>query len=151
MTRREAFALLGGAALTAPTSLAQKPPARPALCVHSGNLAKIPYGELADVVKQMGYDGIDLTVMKGGHVDPAVYNVDLSRAFESAHDANLDIPMVSTSFISASQAYAYAVLYVSALSGARFCRLGAWPPAASKATSFAWYASGRRRRIESSA
>jgi sugar phosphate isomerase/epimerase len=128
MDRRRAMALLAGSALAA-KSFAQKPGGRPVLCAYSGNLAKIPYGELADVVKQMGYDGVDLTVMKGGHVDPAVYNVDLSRAFETIHDAGLDLPMVTTSFTSASQPYAYAVLYVAGLEGARFCRLGTWPAA----------------------
>jgi sugar phosphate isomerase/epimerase len=136
VTRRTALGLLGGVAMIAGQSKAQqaaaaKPARRPSLCVYSGNLAKIPYGELADIVRQMGYDGVDLTVMKGGHVDPAVYNVDLSRAFETVHDAGLELPMVTTSFTSPSQPYAYAVLYVSGLAGARFCRLGTWPGAAS--------------------
>jgi sugar phosphate isomerase/epimerase len=36
--------------------------------------------------------------------------------------------MVTTSFTSPSQTYAYAILYVSAELGAHFCRLGVWPP-----------------------
>ena len=118
---------------TAQRAAVAKPARRPVLCVYSGNLAKIPYGDLAGIVSQMGYDGVDLTVMKGGHVDPAVYNVDLSRAFETVHDAGLELPMVTTTFTSPSQPYAYAVLYVSGIAGARFCRLGAWPAATSGA------------------
>jgi L-ribulose-5-phosphate 3-epimerase len=138
-SRRTALGLLGGAAMIAGESKAQqaagaKPARRPLLCVYSGNLAKIPYGDLAGIVRQMGYDGVDLTVMKGGHVDPAVYNVDLSRAFETVHDAGLELPMVTTSFTSPSQPYAYAVLYVSGLAGARFCRLGTWPPSSAAET-----------------
>ena len=137
VNRRTALGLLAGAAMIAAESKAQKtapakpPRQRPLLCVYSGNLAKIPYGDLASIVKSMGYDGVDLTVMKGGHVDPAVYNVDLSRAFETVLDAGLELPMVTTSFTSPSQPYAYAVLYVSGLAGARFCRLGTWPTASS--------------------
>jgi len=102
---------------------------RPSLCVYSGCLAKIPYSELSGIVSDMGYDGADLTVMKGGHVDPSHYMVDLDRAFQTFQDAGLDLPMVTTDFTSPSQSYAYAILYVSAQLGARFCRLGTWAPA----------------------
>ena len=101
---------------------------RPLLCVYSGCLAKIPYPQLPEIVGSMGYDGIDLTVMPGGHVDPSRYMVDLDRAFQTFQDAGIELPMVTTSFTSPSQAYAYAILYVSAELGARFCRLGVWPP-----------------------
>src|SRR5579871_5036359 len=113
MNRRDAISTLAGAALTARTALAQqssdpppappphppqrvtpqvaaahaKPGGRPLLCVYSGCLAKIPYGQLAEIVQQMGYDGCDLTVMKGGHVDPSLYMVDLDRAFQTFQDA----------------------------------------------------------------
>jgi sugar phosphate isomerase/epimerase len=106
-----------------------KPGARPLLCIYSGCLAKITYAQLPEIVRNMGYDGVDLTVMKGGHVDPSMYMVDLDRAFQTFQDAGLELPMVTTSFTSPSQSYAYAILYVSAQLGARFCRLGTWPPA----------------------
>lgn len=145
-TRRAALSALSGATLAARQALAQqdvvqrvtpevaaahlKAGARPLICVYSGCLARIPYAQLAEIVKQMGYDGVDLTVMKGGHVDPSLYMVDLDRAFQTFQDAGMELPMVTTSFISASQPYAYAILYVSAQLGARFCRLGVWPPPA---------------------
>jgi L-ribulose-5-phosphate 3-epimerase len=150
MNRRDAISALGAAALSARAAFAQQPetpPAstpqrvtpeveaarakagtRPLLCVYSGCLAKIPYAQLPEIVGSMGYDGIDLTVMPGGHVDPSRYMVDLDRAFQTFQDAGLELPMVTTSFTSPSQAYAYAILYVSAELGARFCRLGVWPP-----------------------
>ena len=105
-----------------------KPGARPSLCVYSGCLAKIPYTQLSEIVGQMGYDGVDLTVMQGGHVDPSRYMVDLDRAFQTFQDAGIELPMVTTDFISPSAPYAYAILYVSGELGARFCRLGTWPP-----------------------
>jgi sugar phosphate isomerase/epimerase len=105
-----------------------KPGARPLLCAFSGCFATIPYAQLPEIVGSMGYDGMDLTVMPGGHVDPSRYMVDLDRAFQTFQDAGIELPMVTTSFTSPSQAYAYAILYVSAELGARFCRLGVWPP-----------------------
>jgi len=153
-TRRAAISAIGAAALAARRALSQQSPpqqapptpaalqrvtpdvadahlkagARPLLCVYSGCLSKIPYAELPDIVRTMGYDGIDLTVMKGGHVDPSLYMVDLDRAFQTFQDAGLELPMVTTSFTSPSEPYAYAILYVSAELGARFVRLGTWPP-----------------------
>jgi len=137
MNRRTALSTLAGSALVAREALAQppvvaqsaKPAARPILCAYSGNLAKIPYQELSGIVRAMGYEGLDLTVMPGGHVDPSLYMVDLDRAFQTIQSAGMDLPMVTTSFTSASQPYAYAILYVSAMLGAKFCRLGTWPPA----------------------
>jgi sugar phosphate isomerase/epimerase len=140
MNRRAAISTLTGAALAAQAPPQRVTPdvanarlkagARPLICVYSGCLAKIPFAQLSEIVGQMGYDGVDLTVMQGGHVDPSKYMVELDRAFQTFQDAGLETPMVTTSFISASQPYAYAILYVSGQLGARFCRLGTWPPAA---------------------
>ena len=153
MNRRRAITTLGGAALAARALSAQKPPtekpgtpkpgarvtpdiekdrmkagAPPLLCLYSGCLAKIPFPQLPDIVGGMGYDGMDLTVMKGGHVDPSQYMVFLDRAFQTFQDAGLEVPMVTTSFTSPSQVYAYPIFSVSGQLGARFCRLGTWPP-----------------------
>src|SRR6185312_5995631 len=78
-------------------------------------------------VAGMGFDGVDLTVMPGGHVDPSKYMVQMDRAFQMFQDASLEVPMISTAYTSASQPFAYQVLYVSAEFGARFCKLGGWP------------------------
>ena len=143
MNRRHAISALGAVAISARAAFAQaapqrvtpevatarlKPGARPLLCAYSGCFAKIPYPQLPEIVGAMGYDGMDLTVMPGGHVDPSRYMVDLDRAFQTFQDAGIELPMVTTNFVSPSQNYAYAILYVSAELGARFCRLGVWPP-----------------------
>jgi len=143
--RRIALAALGGAALTAVTNFAQEPGfdqrltpeeiakrrkdrTRPILCVYSGCFAKLPVDLLPETVSGMGFEGVDLTVMPGGHVDPSKYMVQMDRAFQMFQDASLEVPMVSTAYTSASQPFAYQVLYISAQFGARFCKLGAWPP-----------------------
>jgi sugar phosphate isomerase/epimerase len=156
VNRRDAISAFGGAALAGRQAFAQQSPAqkkpaeatpparvtpeveaarlkartRPSLCVYSGCLSKIPYTQLSEIVGQMGYDGVDLTVMQGGHVDPSRYMVDLDRAFQTFQDAGIELPMVTTDFTSPSAPYAYAILYVSGELGARFCRLGTWPPLA---------------------
>ncbi len=111
MTRREAIASLGASVLTARAAFAQQatekngglkagaaPPPRttPMICVYSQNLIKVPYPELGFIAQQIGYDGVDLTVFDGGHVDPKITNVDMVRAIESVRGAGLEVPMIST-------------------------------------------------------
>jgi sugar phosphate isomerase/epimerase len=145
-TRRAAFLALGGAAVTAAQALAQKAPgfdqrltpeeiakrrknrARPLLCVYSGCFAKLPVALLPETIAPLGFEGVDLTVMPGGHVEPSKYMVQMDRAFQMFQDASLEVPMISTAFTSASQPFAYQNLYVSGQFGARFCKLGVWPP-----------------------
>jgi hypothetical protein len=106
MTRREALGALGATVLAAregfPQQAAEKnggaragaaPPARttPLICAYSQNLIKVPYPELGMVAQQIGYDGIDLTVFEGGHVDPKITNVDMVRAIESVRGAGLEV------------------------------------------------------------
>ena len=59
--------------------------------------------------------------------------VDLDRAFQTFQDAGIEVPIVTTSFTSPSDTYAYAVLYVCGQIGGAFCRLGEWPPASDPA------------------
>ena len=105
MTRRSALAAIGASALLAshasPQAAAEKdggpkagvaaaPRRTPMVCAYSQNLSKIGYAQLGIIAEQIGYDGVDLTVMEGGHVNPHIANVDLVRAFESVRGAGTE-------------------------------------------------------------
>jgi hypothetical protein len=90
MTRREALALL---AATAPVSAATPVPA---LCLFSGSVQGLEYSELPLIAKQLGFDGVDLTVRPGGHVEPRLSNVDLVRAIEEVRGPGLEVPVITT-------------------------------------------------------
>ena len=94
MTRRKALATLGAAAITVrdarpqaaaekdggpKAGVAQGPRSTPMLCGYSQNLIKVPYPQLGFIAQQVGYEGVDLTVMDGGHVNPHITNVDLAE------------------------------------------------------------------------
>jgi L-ribulose-5-phosphate 3-epimerase len=96
------------------------------LCVYSQNMAKVPYFELGNIAGQIGFEGVDLTVMIGGHVDPRVTNVDLVRAFEAIRGSNLEVPIISTGITAATDPTAYAVLYLTGHSQIPLFRLGYW-------------------------
>jgi sugar phosphate isomerase/epimerase len=98
----------------------------PLLCVYSANLAKVPYYQLGDIASQMGFDGVDLTVMIGGHVDPRITNVDLVRAFESIRGSGLEVPMITTTLTGPGDATAFPVLYLTGRSQVPLFRMGYW-------------------------
>ncbi len=95
MTRRTALTALGAVAASTLRGQIHAPAKRPGpqLCVFSKNLAKVEYSELGAIAKELGFDGVDLTVRPGGHVEPNLVNVDLVRAIESVHGAELEVPM----------------------------------------------------------
>lgn len=141
VTRRAAVALATAAVLARdarPQAAAEKsggpkagaaPVARttPMVCAYSGNLAKIPYAELGVIAGQIGYDGVDLTVMDGGHVNPNITNVDLVRAIESVRGANLDVPMISTTLTSPRDPTVYPILAITGHTEVHLYRTGFWP------------------------
>jgi L-ribulose-5-phosphate 3-epimerase len=90
MTRRQALALL---AATIPASAAVPVPA---LCLFSGSVQGLEYSELPLIAKQLGFDGVDLTVRPGGHVEPRLSNVDLVRAIEEVRGPGLEVPVITT-------------------------------------------------------
>jgi len=123
VTRRSA---LGIAVLGAAGSLRAATPAMPPLCLFSKGLAKVGYTDLGEIVKQMGFDGVDLTVRPGGHVEPRLSNVDLVRAFESIAGAGLECPMITTALTSPMDAGALAVLAISGRTSIPLFRVGEW-------------------------
>lgn len=142
MTRRHALAALGAAAVIARDASAQAaaekdggpkagvvqgPRATPLICAYSQNLIKVPYPQLGIVAGQIGYDGVDVTVMEGGHVNPHITNVDLVRAFESVRGAGLEVPMISTMVTTANDQTAYPILAITGHTQVHLYRLGFWP------------------------
>ena len=90
MTRREALALLA-AAVPAKAAVPV-----PCLCLFSGSVQGLEYSELPLIAKQLGFDGVDLTVRPGGHVEPRLSNVDLVRAIEEVRGPGLEVPVITT-------------------------------------------------------
>lgn len=100
---------------------------RPLVCAYSKNLAKVPYSELGLIAAQIGYDGVDLTVLRGGHVDPGIANVDLVRAIESVRGAGIEVPMMSTEITSQADSSAYAALAIASRVDVNLFRMGFYP------------------------
>jgi L-ribulose-5-phosphate 3-epimerase len=116
---------LAGAAAVA--ARAQTPPrARtgPILCLFSRLVPDIEYPELGPILNGLGFDGCDLSVQPDGTVKPANTAVDMVRAVESLNGDGLDLPVITTSFLSVGEPFARNVLAVAGGSGVPFFRTG---------------------------
>lgn len=124
MDRRSALKTLAAAAASQVVGKAASP--SPQIILYSQNLIQVEYPELGEVVKQLGFDGVDLTVMPGGHVEPRLANVDLVRAFEVMQGSGLSYPIITTALTSPMDRTAGPVLALSGMSRVAFFRPGYW-------------------------
>jgi sugar phosphate isomerase/epimerase len=79
---------------------------------------------MATLTAEMGFDGIDLTVRPNGHVEPARVEEDLPKAVEAARKAGIQIPMITTAILSASDSLTDKVLKTAGLLGIKSYRMG---------------------------
>src|SRR5215470_15379858 len=114
LTRRE---LMAGAAGAWAQAKFTPPPAKtrtaPMICLFSKHVAKLHYSELGPVLRDLGFEGCDLTVRPGGHVLPEKAPADLFRAIESIRGDGVEVPMVTTAFTSAADPWARTVIAIA--------------------------------------
>lgn len=120
-------ALLAAAAAAA-TRLSAQPKVRtgPLICLNSRLLAGIEYADMAPILSGMGFDGCDLSVQPDGTVRPDQLSVDLVRAIESMQGRNLEVPIITTNFISPVEPWARSVIYIAGGSHVPLLRPGYW-------------------------
>lgn len=127
MTRREMIALLAGSTAAQAWQVPEgQRRTAPLVCLQSACLKAVEYTDLGDIARQLGAEGVDLTVMPGGHVEPRNSSVDLVRALEVMQGQGLDVPMVTTALTSPTEYTARAVLALSGMTGVRLARTGYW-------------------------
>ena len=127
ITRRELLgAMAGGAtAQTLPRSVPVR--TRPPVCLASGRLQRLDYSELGPALRGLGLDGCDLLVRRGGHVEPERALADLLRAIEGIRGEGVDVPMITTAFLSAAEPWARTVVGIAGTLGVPYFTAGPWP------------------------
>lgn len=103
-----------------------KPRTAPPVCLYSKHLVKVEYDELGKVLRDLGFDGCDLSVQPGGHVIPEQAPADLMRAVEAITGVGLDVPMITTSLTSPADPAARSVLGIAGFMGVTLYRPGTW-------------------------
>ena len=124
VTRRAAlFTSLAFVRVTDPVA-AQPAPRNLKVAIFSKHLQFIQGAELALCVSELGFDGIDLTVRAGGHVDPARAADDLPPLVSLIRQQHLEVPMVTADIVDADSPNARTVLKTLASLGIRYYRWG---------------------------
>jgi len=92
----------------------------------SKHLAPLSIEEAARRVGEIGFQGLDLTVRQGGHIQPEEVTSRLAPAVTAVRKLGLDIPMITTNITSADDAYAAETFATAAECGIRHLKLGYW-------------------------
>jgi sugar phosphate isomerase/epimerase len=96
----------------------------PKLVIFSKHLQWAAWDEMAATTRECGFDGIDLTVRKGGHVLPERVAEDLPRAADAIRKGGSHMAMITTGIVDAGTPHAEAVLKAASALGVRHYRWG---------------------------
>jgi sugar phosphate isomerase/epimerase len=120
--------LLTGASLTDSVSTANLPgindPDAFKISVFSKHLQWLDYKQMADALAEIGFDGADLTVRPGGHVEPEKVEQDLPKAVEALSKKGKKVYMITTAIDNADDPLTVKVLKTSAALGIKHYRMG---------------------------
>jgi sugar phosphate isomerase/epimerase len=121
--------LAGGAALLSrnlPARAADDKPGERKLkvAIFSKHLQFLAGEELAQAAAGMGFDGIDITVRKGGHVEPERARQDLPPLAAIIRKHGLEVPMITADIVDAESPFTEGILKTMALLGIRNYRWG---------------------------
>src|SRR5688572_29603842 len=117
LSRRSFIQATAGAAAVGFSTLganAQRAGFRGSLCFFSKHLPRMNARELARTLKGLGFDGVDLTVRPGGHVDPKRVTNDLPVFVEAIRHEGLAVPMITTELLSDADPVAHPTLETAA-------------------------------------
>src|SRR5205085_7355772 len=98
--------------------------------IFSKHLQFVQGEELAKTAAAMGFDGVDITARKGGHVEPASVANDLPALVKTIRAQGLEVPMITTDIVDADTPMAGDLLKAASALGIRYYRFGAfkWDP-----------------------
>ena len=94
------------------------------VCAFSKHFQWLSVKDAAALVKELGYDALDLTVRPGGHIEPAQVAEGLPKAVEAIHAAGLTAPMITSGIIDVRSPYAEAVIKTAVGLGIKRYRWG---------------------------
>ncbi len=116
--------LVAGATATVLPATAQAALPMPPITVFSKHLQFLDYEELAKTCRELGLDGVDLTVRRGGHVLPENVATDLPRATDAIRSEGLEVNMITTRLASGDDPDARPILEAAGKLGIQYFRCG---------------------------
>src|SRR5262249_17757026 len=96
------------------------------VAIFSKHLQFLQGEDLAKTVADLGFDAVDLTVRKGGHVEPATVARDLPPLVSMIRKHGLEVTMITTDVPDAETPFTEDVLKAASALGIRYYRFGAF-------------------------
>jgi sugar phosphate isomerase/epimerase len=96
------------------------------LMFFSKHLGELPVAEAGQTIKDLGFEGVDLTVRPGGHVLPENARAQLVDAVHILSDLGLSVPLVTTGITAADDPYTADIFEQAAKAKVPSLKLGYW-------------------------
>ena len=96
------------------------------LMMFSKPLQTMSIAEAGRVIRDLGFEGVDLTVRPGGHVLPEDVRDSLPVAVRTLADLGLQVPLITTAITAADEPYAADIFKAAAEAGVPEIKLGYW-------------------------
>lgn len=113
---------LAGTALSG-TSTPGKAFKRP-VCVFTKSLQFLNLEDLGAVLAKIGFDGADISVRSGGHIEPKNAKTEIPNAIKILGKYGVEVPMMVTGITDPSEPFAQEILQAAAGSGIKYYRTG---------------------------
>jgi len=123
-----AGALAGVSSLWSSEAGIGEPGGRLPIVYFSKHLQWLDWEHMAETAKELGFDGLDVTVRQGGHVEPERVQQDLPKVAKIVRQAGLIIPMITAGIVDADSPNAEAIIRTASEVGITRYRWGwfAW-------------------------
>lgn len=102
--------LAAGAAVPGAQARDTKQPGKLKVAIFSKHLLFVHGEQLAQTASELGFDGIDLAVRKGGHVEPERVKQELPGLVATIRKHGLEVPMLTTDIADTGTPYAEDIL-----------------------------------------
>jgi sugar phosphate isomerase/epimerase len=118
-------ALLAGAGLLLSGPLpASAAPGKLKVAIFSKHLQFVQGEELARTAAELGFDAVDITVRKGGHIEPERTRQELPGLVATIRKHGLEVPMITTDIADTTTPFTEEILRTMADLGIRYYRWG---------------------------
>lgn len=95
-----------------------------ALCLFSKHFPAMGWQRLSQTAREIGFNGIDLTVRSGGHVFPERATEDLPKAVAAVKAEGISVPMITTGLTSVTDVTAKPILSTAGKLGVLYFKPG---------------------------
>jgi sugar phosphate isomerase/epimerase len=92
--------------------------------IFSKHLHWLDYTSMADFIAECGFDGVDITVRKDGHVESERVEDDLPRAVEALKKVGKDVAMITTSILRDDEPHTEKIIKTAGALGVLYYRPG---------------------------